>query len=139
MTSPQSNPLGQPIGFAVPGWAPPPRPGREPEEGRYCRIEPIDERHASELHTANMNDEHGQNWTYLPYGPFTTQDEYRRWLVTTCLGEDPLFHTIIDLATGRAVGVASYLRIAPENGSIEVGHINYSPLLQRARSPSPFS
>jgi RimJ/RimL family protein N-acetyltransferase len=29
------------------------------------------------------------------------------------------------------VGIASYLRIDPHNGSIEVGHINYSPLLQR--------
>ncbi len=27
-------------------------------------------------------------------------------------------------------GMASYLRITPEHGSIEVGHINYSPILQ---------
>ena len=26
--------------------------------------------------------------------------------------------------------MASYLRITPEHGSIEVGHINYSPILQ---------
>ena len=48
-----------------------------------------------------------------------------------CLGDDPLFHAIIDSATGKAIGVASYLRIDPASGSIEVGHINYSPLLQR--------
>ena len=44
---------------------------------------------------------------------------------------DPLFYAIVDLAKGEAVGVASYLRISPSSGSIEVGHINYSPLLQR--------
>jgi RimJ/RimL family protein N-acetyltransferase len=45
--------------------------------------------------------------------------------------DDPQFHAIVDRATGQAVGVASYLRIDPAAGSIEVGHINYSPLLQR--------
>jgi RimJ/RimL family protein N-acetyltransferase len=44
---------------------------------------------------------------------------------------DPLFYAIVDLEQGRAVGVAAYLRIEPSAGSIEVGHINYSPLLQR--------
>jgi RimJ/RimL family protein N-acetyltransferase len=48
-----------------------------------------------------------------------------------CLGPDPRFHAIVDQATGRAVGVASYLRIDTANGVIEVGHINYSPPLQR--------
>jgi RimJ/RimL family protein N-acetyltransferase len=49
----------------------------------------------------------------------------------SCLGEDPLFHAIVDPAAGSATGVASYLRIDPNHGSIEVGGINYSPLLQR--------
>src|SRR5262249_31788235 len=35
-------------------------------------------------------------------------------------------------ADGKAAGVASYLRITPAAGSIEVGHIHYSPRLQRS-------
>ena len=46
--------------------------------------------------------------------------------------DDPLFFAILDLS-GNQLGVASYLRMAPSIGSIEVGHINYSPLLQRRR------
>src|SRR5260370_41161988 len=46
-------------------------------------------------------------------------------------GTDPQFHAVVDLGGGKAVGLASYLRIDPAAGSIEVGHINYSPLLQR--------
>ncbi len=42
-----------------------------------------------------------------------------------------MFFAVIDKAHGRPAGVASYLRIAPANGSIEVGHIHYSPTLQR--------
>jgi RimJ/RimL family protein N-acetyltransferase len=125
------NSLGQPIGFALPDWKPPPAPPRSAMVGRYCRVEPLDpERHAASLHDANLLDTEGRNWTYLACGPFATLASYREWMDKTCLGDDPLFHTIVD-ATGRAVGVASYLRITPASGSIEVGHINYSPLLQR--------
>jgi RimJ/RimL family protein N-acetyltransferase len=76
-------------------------------------------------------DVEGKNWTYLAYGPFADLDSYLAWIDRTCSGNDPLFFAIIDRQTDRAVGVASYLRIDPANGSIEVGHINYSPLLQR--------
>jgi RimJ/RimL family protein N-acetyltransferase len=37
----------------------------------------------------------------------------------------------VEVASGEAVGVASYLRIRPDCGSIEVGHLNFSPRLQR--------
>jgi RimJ/RimL family protein N-acetyltransferase len=129
------NALGQPIGFPVPGWSARPRPPRRPMVGRHARLEPLDaDRHAADLHAANLTDTENRIWTYLAYGPFATLEDYRAWMKTTALGEDPLFHAIIDLATGRAVGVASYLRIDPPVGVIEVGHINYSPLLQRTRT-----
>ena len=48
-----------------------------------------------------------------------------------CSSDLPFFHAVIDKKTGKAVGLASYLRIDPAGGVIEVGHINYSPLLQR--------
>jgi RimJ/RimL family protein N-acetyltransferase len=126
------NAFGQPIGLAVAEWAPPPRPPRDPMVGRTCRIEPLDPaRHGAQLHAANRLDADGRNWTYLPYGPFATEDDYLRWLNGVAAASDPMFHTIVDLASGEAVGVASYLRIDPAAGSIEVGHINYSPKLQR--------
>jgi RimJ/RimL family protein N-acetyltransferase len=129
---PALNALGQPIGVEVRGWTPPPRPPRDPMIGRTCRVEPLDPpRHAAQLHGANALDADGRNWTYLPYGPFPTLAEYRVWVDQVAAGADPMFHAIVDLATGEAVGVASYLRIDPAAGSIEVGHINYSPKLQR--------
>jgi RimJ/RimL family protein N-acetyltransferase len=127
-----TNALGQPIGFPVPGWKAPPMPPREPMIGRLCRLEPIDPaRHAADLFAAYALDVEGRNWTYLPVEPFATLDAYRAWMEGYCLGADPMFFAIVDAATGKAAGVASYLRIAPAAGSIEVGHINFSPLLQR--------
>ncbi len=131
----ETNNLGQPLDEPVPDWAPPPWPPREPVEGRYCRLVPIDpDAHAADLHAANLKGDTPANWTYLPYGPFSELSQYRAWMEETCLGDDPLFHTIIDLETGKAAGIASYLRITPQMGSIEVGHIHYSPLLQRKRA-----
>jgi RimJ/RimL family protein N-acetyltransferase len=126
------NHLGQPIGLPVPGWTPPNLPPRAPMTGRYCRVEPLDiARHAADLYQANAADTEQRMWTYLPYGPFNSQDSYVNWMRQVCSGDDPLFHAVIDSATQKAVGVASYLRIDPASGSIEVGHIAYAPGLQR--------
>lgn len=126
------NALGQPIGVPVPDWTPPPRPPRTSMEGRLCRVEPLDPaRHTDDLVAANAHDVDGRGWTYLPYGPFPTPSAYREWMAATCLREDPFFHAIVDAGSGRAVGLASYLRINPTEGSIEVGHLRFSPLLQR--------
>ena len=132
MTSEHRNHLGQPIGFPLPGWQPPARPSRETMVGHYSRVEPLDPaRHADDLYRANARDATNRAWTYMAYGPFDSLDAYRDWMKASCLGGDPLFHAIIDASIGKAAGVASYLRIDPKNGVIEVGHINYSPLLQR--------
>ena len=128
----EMNVLGEPIGLAVRDWRAPDPPSRQPMIGRTCRLEVLEpERHAQDLHTANMQDREGRIWTYLPYGPFSGFDAYKKWADEVSRGSDPLFYAIVDSALSKAVGVASYLRITPASGTIEVGHINYSPLLQR--------
>lgn len=127
----RSNEFGQPIGPALPGWTPRPVPPRTPMTGRLGRLEPLDAaKHAAELFEANTDDD-GRGWTYMLYGPFVSFDQYKAWCESAARTDDPLYFAIIDLASGRAVGVASYLRIDPSNGAIEVGHIKYSPRLQR--------
>ena len=129
------NELGQPVGRPIPDWKGVERPPRTPMAGRYCRVEPIDPaRHAEDLYRANALDPSNRNFTYLLSGPFATFDAYRQWLESVRLGDDPVFHAIVDTETGKAAGAASYMRIDPKNGSIEVGNINYSPLLQRKRA-----
>jgi len=124
--------VGRPVGRPLPNWTPRPRPGRDVLQGRYCRLEPLDAaRHAEDLFTAFSEADEG--WTYLPYGPFGDCDGLRTWLEDMSRHEDPLFFAIVD-REGRAVGLASYLRINPEMGSIEVGHIHYSRPLQRTRA-----
>jgi len=129
------NALGQPIGPELLGWRPPPRLPRQVLAGRFCRVEPLDvARHAAGLHAANSLDREGRMWTYLFSGPFATLEEYTAWLEARENSTDPLFFAIVDGASGRATGIASYLRIDTTHGVIEVGHLAFSPLLQRTRA-----
>ena len=128
----QQNILGQPIGALVPRWVAPKFPPYKIIEGRLCRIEPlIPDRDSISLYEANSLDKEGRMWTYLPYGPFASFELYRSWLRVSVLTSDPQFYAIIDKSTQKAIGVAAYLRIDPKNGSIEVGHLNFSPLMQK--------
>jgi RimJ/RimL family protein N-acetyltransferase len=131
----RTNALDQPVGLPVTDWFPPPRPQRTQLDGRYCRLEPLDSsRHGADLHAANSLDLEGRMWTYLFAEPFKTLAEFTIWLEAREDSLDPLYFAIIDSGLGRATGLASYLRIDTTHGSIEVGHLAYSPLLQRTRA-----
>jgi RimJ/RimL family protein N-acetyltransferase len=131
------NHLGQPVGDPIGEWRPPRHPSREPMEGRFCRLEPLDPNiHAAPLHAANRLDVEGRGWTYLPYGPFASLASYRAWMVSSCSSDDLLFFAIRQRSDDEPAGVASYLRVTPESGSIEVGHIHYSDRLKRSPAAS---
>jgi len=133
----RTGPLGQPIGAEVPGWEPRPLPPLLAMNGRTCRLEPLEPvRHGADLHAANSADRAGAMWAYLPYGPFQTEEAYVAWVRDAALSNDPLFYAVIDRASGKPVGVASYLRIDPKNGVVEVGHIAYAPALQKTVAAS---
>ena len=94
--------------------------------GIWCRVEIlVPYKHAEELYAAYVKQRHDQDWTYLPYGPFEHLDDYQSWLTKTCTGDDPLFHTIIEAETNKAVGEVSFLLTQPGIGVIEVGHIHF--------------
>ena len=131
------NDLGQDVGEVVPGWSARPWPAAETLAGSFCRLERLDAgRHAADLFDSDRLDVSGASWTYLPYGPFERLEHYVEWVEDVAAAEDPRFYAVIDTGPGaepRAVGVLSLLRVQPEAGSIEVGHIHYSPLLQKTR------
>src|SRR5258707_781712 len=123
--------IAMPIGKAL-DWRPVPAPQREVREGRYVRLEPVDlARHAEDLFALSHG--HDEIWTYLGYGPFAELAGFRAWLAGCAQQSDPLFVAVLDKASGRAAGMASYLRIAPAEGVIEIGHIWLAPAIQRTR------
>lgn len=117
------------LGHPVPGWTPPPLPIAQAMTGRFVRLEPLDaDRHAAALHDAFAG--HDALWDYMSYGPFSSSSAYHRWAKEQQGRSDPQLYALCDPA-GHPLGVAAYLRITPEAGSIELGHICLSPGLQR--------
>jgi RimJ/RimL family protein N-acetyltransferase len=125
------NELGQPIGWPVATDLPRPRPEKVRLEGRFGSVVPLDvEAHGGQLWEAFSADMTGVDWTYLPVAPIETEADFGVFLRAAEASEDPLYFTVLN-AEGRAVGHATYLRIDPANGVIEVGYIHFSPLMQR--------
>ena len=110
------------------------RPGRIVLEGRYVTLAPLDAGlHSQALWEATRGEHNDSLWQYLAEGPFRDRADFDKTFEGMAASEDPLFFAIIDRASERAAGRASYLRIDTKHRSIEVGGLLYSPALQRTR------
>lgn len=111
-------------------WKPVPYPAPVTLEGRTVTLEPLDaEKHAAALWEAVRG--HDNVWTWLFDGPYADEETFRASIAAKQAAPDFVFFAIISESTGRAAGYASYLRIEPAHGVIEVGNILLSPSLQR--------
>ncbi|MEO2216658.1 GNAT family protein [Chromobacterium vaccinii] len=129
----EANANGQMVGMPV-EWEGARHPPRSLLAGRYCRVEPLSlERHGAQLFDELHRMPGGANWTYLSHGPFPSLEDWRQWGAANAALDDPQFYAIVDARDDAAIGLCSYLRIAPADGSIEVGFLNFSPRLQRSR------
>ncbi|MCX5579992.1 GNAT family N-acetyltransferase [Kaistia terrae] len=127
MTSPEAYPVG-----ALVDPTPAPRPQRVSLEGRHVRIVPFDlAAHGREIFDASSGAENDGLWAYMGNGPFADFETFSAYYAEAAKKEDPLLFAILDKNSGRAVGHATYLRIAPQDRAIEVGNILYTPLMQR--------
>ncbi|MGF7162739.1 RimJ/RimL family protein N-acetyltransferase [Rhodoligotrophos appendicifer] len=127
----------QPVGLKVDPLPPGKRPDNRLLFGRTVTLEPLDpSRHAMPLFEGfdAKSDPDGEIWTYLPYGPWTDYTSFYHWLSTQAAGTDPKFYAIVPRRSQKAEGVATYLNIRPELGVLEVGHIWFTPQLQKTRA-----
>jgi len=104
--------------------------------GRYVRLEPLEAgRHCPSLWEAVRG--HDQVWNWLSDGPYATEADLHCALVEKQAATNAVFLAIIPEAVGdarRAAGYASYMRMEPAHGVIEVGNIMLAPVLQRTRA-----
>lgn len=115
------------------GWTARPEPGNVTLTGRTCRLEPLDaSKHADELHADYSVAPDDRDWTYLMESFPSDINEFRENIEKKAQSADPKFYTVIDLASEKAVGIFSLLRIQPEHGVIEVGHVNFSQLIKQS-------
>lgn len=127
-----TNRYNQPVGAVLPDWTPRPVPSPVTLEGQHCRLEPIDpDKHGPQLFAAYALAEDGRDWTYMMSEPFSDLDSYLQYTRTMCASRDPLHFAVIDKTTECAVGTLALMRIEPQHGVMEVGHVAFSPLLKQ--------
>lgn len=112
---------------------PRPRPEHVTLDGSYARLEPLAlERHFDTLLAAATAPGETERFRYL----FDHQPDaaaLRRWFEAMSQSPDPLFHAVIDRATGRCEGRQALMRIVPAHGVIELGSIYWGPNIRRTR------
>ena len=129
MTAPEPHPAtGQPVGFEVDP-KPAPRPGPVTLEGRFGRVERLAQHHDKALWEAVKDND--RIWTYMSsYGPFADFAAFSAWIGSRLPLDDPYCYAVVE-PSGRAVGISTLMEIRPAMRVVEVGHIVYSPALQR--------
>lgn len=102
-------------------------------EGRYVRLEPLDSKHAADLHEVSTMPGGVERFRWLFTGaPGSVQDMEARIEQAKAVS-DPSYVAVIDKQSGKAVGQQGWMRIRPEHGSIEIGGIYWG--LPMARTP----
>lgn len=124
-----TNDLGQPVGVDLGEWNPPPFPPGATLDGRTVTLEPLDPSSHGPALWAALKDAPESTWTYMSFGPFGSYDRFEEALRSIVAPADwvPYAATV----DGMPLGFASYLRIEPNVGCIEIGSITWSPAMQR--------
>lgn len=108
------------------------RPHRKVFEGRYVRLEPLDvEAHGDGLYQAAIEGDADERFRWLSESTPQSREEFEPWLSKAGASEDPMYFTVIDLASGNISGRQTMMRMKPQYGVAEIGHIHWGPLIQK--------
>lgn len=128
------NQYSQPIGDAIPEWKDFPLPNMATFVGQYCQLELLNiKSHSESLFTSYISSGHSGDWTYLPFEHPDNYQIFCEYLMKLINTHGQWHYAVIDKSTNQALGTLALMRADDKNGVIEVGYVNYSPLLQKTR------
>ncbi len=114
------------------GWQGCERPHRKVFEGRFVRLEPLDiDKHGDGLFEAATEGDADNRFRWLMETAPTSRDQFQVWLERVQASEDPMYFAVIDLKSGKVAGRQTMMRMVPEHGVAEIGHIHWGPLIQK--------
>lgn len=127
------------LGEIVENWTPRPHPLSNQDyhrlQGQYCRLELLNSKTDGSVLQQLFDvfkPTEDTHFTYLRYGPFKAVDEFKDFVRSKELpSSDTILYTIF--VNDQAMGFISYLRIKPDQGTIEIGNVNFSEKLVRTR------
>ncbi|MBD2796397.1 GNAT family N-acetyltransferase [Xenorhabdus sp. 18] len=131
---PNYNKHGQSIGLEITHWTPRKYPTLSLIVGQYCRLERISHfNHSDSLYLSYQMKQDDRDWTYISVGPFSERSVFDKYIDKLESSQNSLHYAIIDSLNGNALGTLALMRIDPQNGTIEIGHVIYSPELKKTR------
>ena len=131
----ETNAYGQIVGAPVPGWTPRPLPDAAGFEGRYCRLERLDPaRHGAGLIGGFRAAPDDRDWTWWRTARPADEPAFRDYVDSMATAPGRVAYAIIEAASGQPAGHAAFMNLAAANGALEIGSINFTPLLRRHRA-----
>ncbi len=129
----KTNEFGQVIGEAVPGFTPGGLPTATSIEGRYTRLEKLNESHKEALYAVYGPDTPAQMWTYLAGSSVANEVEWDDLFDRLLRDSSKFYYVILDKSTQKALGTFALMRLDTANRVVEIGSVTYLPELQRTR------
>lgn len=129
----KTNEFGQVIGEAVPGFTPGGLPTATSIEGRYTRLEKLNESYKEALYAVYGPDTPAQMWTYLAESSVANEAEWDELFERLLRDSSKFYYVILDKNTQKALGTFALMRLDIANRVVEIGSVTYLPELQRTR------
>ena len=128
---PEINLYGQTVGDVVPDWNGAAVLPRETLIGQYCRLVPLDaDSHAADLFDAYAQAPDDRDWTWLASSRPTSVEAAACWVQGKSTDASLVPYAVIEQRSGRAVGLVCFMAIEREHGSVEIGHVTWSPRMK---------
>ncbi|EPB5650545.1 GNAT family protein [Citrobacter braakii] len=128
---PEINLYGQTVGDIVPDWNGAAVLPREELAGQYCRLVPLDaDSHAADLFDAYAQAPDDRDWTWLASSRPMSVEATACWVEGKSTDASLVPYAVIEQGSGRAVGLVCFMAIEREHGSVEIGHVTWSPRMK---------
>ncbi|WP_075182860.1 GNAT family N-acetyltransferase [Pantoea sp. 1.19] len=126
------NAWGQPVGPELPLWTPRPWPQAVVLQGKHCRLVPLRaDAHAAALYQTWSETDDGRGWSWMSDGPFLREADFIAYAARLESCRDAQHFTVICQTSSRPLGTLALMRIDTASGVMEVGHVAFTPVLQR--------
>ncbi|WP_314138359.1 GNAT family protein [Buttiauxella noackiae] len=126
-----TNKYGQPVGFPLSDWQPAPFPTRTSISGHHCNLLPLEISHCDDLLEAFSRAPDDRDWTWLGAGRPNCLQEMQLWVENKINDPGLVAWAVAEINSGLAVGVVCFSNIDVVNGALEIGHVTWSPKMQR--------
>ena len=101
-------------------------------DGRYIRLEPLEQRHAADLFAVSTLPGGAERYRWLFSQAPQSLEEMVARIAASNAGPDR-YVAVVDKASGKALGLHGWMRMRPEHGSIEIGGVYWGLPMARSR------